>query len=138
MTNKNNLSLIFFRTIAKTLDLLLVLVLWKIFPNAGLFIGIFYLLISDGLFNGSSIGKKFLRIKVMNEQTQVPSDFRSSIIRNLPIALSLLFLIIPILGWIICSLIIIFEFIIIIGSSEGKRIGDYIAGTYVIDEIEIK
>ncbi len=137
MTNKNTLSLIFLRTIAKTLDLLLVLVLWKVFPNAGLFIGVFYLLISDGLFKGSSIGKKFLRIKVMNKHRQ-PADFRDSIIRNLPISLSLLFLIIPIFGLFIFFLIIVIELIIIIGSLEGKRIGDHIAGTYVIDEMEIK
>jgi uncharacterized RDD family membrane protein YckC len=97
--------------------------------------GIFYLLISDGIFKGKSIGKKFLRLKVVNLERECSADFRDSIIRNLPLSSSLFFLILPIFGWLIFALIIIFEFIIMIGNSDRKRLGDYFAGTIVIEEL---
>jgi len=109
-------------------------VLWKTFPESGIFIGIFYLLISDGLFNGRSIGKKFLRLKVINIDRQSNADFRDSIIRNLPLAFPLFFLLIPIVGWLIFFLIFAFEFILMVGDSEAKRFGDYLAKTSVIEE----
>ena len=127
-------SNIFFRGIAKFIDLIIVVVLWKTFPESGIFIGIFYLLISDGLFNGRSIGKKFLRLKVINIDRQSNADFRDSIIRNLPLAFPLFFVLIPIVGWLIFFLIFAFEFILMVGDSEAKRFGDYLAKTSVIEE----
>ncbi|HQA03279.1 MAG TPA: RDD family protein [Thermodesulfovibrio thiophilus] len=127
-------SNIFFRGIAKFIDFIIVVVLWKTFPESGIFIGIFYLLISDGLFNGRSIGKKFLRLKVINIDRQSNADFRDSIIRNLPLAFPLFFLLIPIVGWLIFFLIFAFEFILMVGDSEAKRFGDYLAKTSVIEE----
>lgn len=134
MTNKSSWNIIFFRGLAKFIDLIIVIFFWKIFPQAGLFIGIFYLLISDGIFKGSSVGKKFLRLKVLNSQKNYPADFRDSIIRNLPLGISLFFLMIPLIGIVIFFLIMTFEFFIIIGDSEGKRVGDYLANTEVVEE----
>ncbi|MCS7214677.1 MAG: RDD family protein [Thermodesulfovibrio sp.] len=125
---------IFFRVLAKLIDLIIVTILWKIFHHAGIFLGIFYLLISDGLLKGCSIGKKFLRLKVINIDRQRSADFRDSIVRNLFIAFSLFFLLIPIIGWLICMAIFVFEFIIIIGDSDNRRLGDYLAKTSVIEE----
>ncbi|HHW20594.1 RDD family protein [Thermodesulfovibrio thiophilus] len=127
-------SNIFFRGIAKFIDFIIVVVLWKTFPGSGIFIGIFYLLISDGLFNGRSIGKKFLRLKVINIDRQSNADFRDSIVRNLPLAFPLFFVLIPIVGWLIFFLIFAFEFILMVGDSEAKRFGDYLAKTSVIEE----
>lgn len=127
-------SNIFFRGIAKFIDFIIVVVLWKTFPESGIFIGIFYLLISDGLFNGRSIGKKFLRLKVINIDRQSNADFRDSIVRNLPLACPLFFVLIPIVGWLIFFLIFAFEFILMVGDSEAKRFGDYLAKTSVIEE----
>lgn len=127
-------SNIFFRGIAKFIDFIIVVVLWKTFPESGIFIGIFYLLISDGLFNGRSIGKKFLRLKVINIDRQSNADFRDSIVRNLPLAFPLFFVLIPIVGWLIFFLIFAFEFILMVGDSEAKRFGDYLAKTSVIEE----
>ncbi len=132
--NQPQNSTIFFRGVAKLIDLIIVIVLWKAFHEAGIFLGIFYLLISDGLFKGCSIGKKFLRLKVINIERQRNADFRDSITRNLLIAFSLFFLLIPIIGWLICITIFVFEFIIIIGDPENRRLGDYLAKTSVIEE----
>ncbi|ACI21277.1 MULTISPECIES: RDD family protein [Thermodesulfovibrio] len=134
VNNQPKNSIIFFRGIAKLIDLIIVIVLWKTFREAGIFLGIFYLLISDGLFKGCSVGKKFLRLRVINIERQRNADFRDSIVRNLVIAFSLFFLLIPIIGWLICIIIFAFEFIIIIGDSENKRLGDYLAKTSVIEE----
>lgn len=134
VNNQPKYSTVFFRGAAKLIDLIIIIILWKIFHDAGIFIGVFYLLISDGLFNGSSIGKKFLRLRVINIQRQSNADFRDSIIRNLPLAFSLFFLLIPILGWLICIVIFAFEFILIVGDPEAKRLGDHLAKTLVIEE----
>ncbi len=125
---------VFFRGIAKLIDLLFIIVLWKFFHEGGFFIGIFYLLISDGLFKGCSIGKKFLRLRVINIERQSKADFRDSIIRNLPVALSAFFLLIPILGWLICIALFAFEFTLIVGDPDSRRLGDYLAKTSVIEE----
>lgn len=129
-----NYSNIFFRSISKLIDILIVVVFWKFLHDGGLFIGIFYLLISDGLFKGCSIGKKLLRLKVINIERNVNADFRDSILRNLPLAFSTLFLLIPILGWIVCIAFFAFEFILMIGDPDGKRLGDHLANTSVIEE----
>lgn len=134
VNNHSKNSNIFFRVIAKLIDLIIVIVLWKTFREAGIFLGIFYFLISDGLFKGCSVGKKFLRLRVINIERQRNADFRDSIVRNLVIAFSLFFLLIPIIGWLICIVIFAFEFIIIIGDSENRRLGDYLAKTSVIEE----
>lgn len=134
VNNHSKNSTIFFRVIAKLIDLIIVIVLWKTFREAGIFLGIFYFLISDGLFKGCSVGKKFLRLRVINIERQRNADFRDSIVRNLVIAFSLFLLLIPIIGWLICIVIFAFEFIIIIGDSENRRLGDYLAKTSVIEE----
>lgn len=134
MTNKSSANIVFFRILAKLIDLIIVIILWKTFPNSGLFIGIFYLLISDGIFRGRSIGKKLLRLRVINTERNYHADFRDSIIRNLSIGAPLFFLIIPIIGWLICLFVIIIEFIITIGDKEQKRLGDFLAHTQVIED----
>lgn len=134
MNEKTNINIIFFRCLAKLIDLFIVITIWKLIPSAGLFIGIFYLLISDGIFKGKSIGKKFLRLRVVNLERQSHADFRDSIVRNLSLGLPLLFLTIPIIGWLLYGAVLIFELILIIGDSEGKRLGDHLANTGIMEE----
>lgn len=122
------------RLIAKLLDIIIVYISYSTLSKAGLFIGIFYLLISDGLFRGRSIGKKLLRIKVVNIERVQPADFRDSILRNLPLSLCLIFLLIPFIGWLICIGVYLFEFVILVGDKDSRRLGDYIAKTTVIEE----
>lgn len=127
-------SNIFLRSVAKLIDLIVVATLWKAFHEVGILTGVFYLLISDGIFQGSSIGKKFLRLRAININKDAPADFRDSILRNITVAFSLLFLLIPIIGWIICAAVFALEFILIVGDSDKRRLGDYLAKTSVIEE----
>lgn len=134
MTNKSHNSNILFRLIAKLIDLMLVFILWEIFSKAGLLLGVLYFLLSDGLLKGKSIGKFFLRLKVINTAKNTSADFRDSIVRNLSLAIALLFLKIPIIGVLIFIIVFAFELILIIGDSDSKRLGDYLANTSVIEE----
>lgn len=134
MTNTFKKGSILFRSIAKLIDFIIVLFIWSIFSDAGLLAGILYLLISDGVFKGKSIGKKLMGLKVINTEKEKAVDFRDSIMRNLIVALSLFFFKIPLIGWLLFFIVYAFEFILIIGDSESKRLGDYLAKTYVIDD----
>jgi len=134
MINSIKQSKNFFRVLAKFIDLSIVYSIWKIFPESGLFLGILYILVSDGIFKGKSIGKFFLRLRVIKLEKNSPADFRDSIIRNLSFAFALLLFKIPLIGWALSIIIFIFEFIMIVGDSDSKRLGDYLANTSVIEE----
>ena len=134
MINSIKQSKNFFRVLAKFIDLSIVYSIWKIFPESGLFLGILYILVSDGIFKGKSIGKIFLRLRVIKLEKNSPADFRDSIIRNLSFAFALLLFKIPLIGWALSIIIFIFEFIMIVGDSDSKRLGDYLANTSVIEE----
>jgi uncharacterized RDD family membrane protein YckC len=134
MVNNPRHSKIFYRVLAKFIDLIVVYSIWKIFPESGLFLGILYILVSDGIFKGKSIGKFFLNLQVVKLGQNTPANFRDSIIRNLLFAFALLLFKIPLIGWVAGIIIFIFEFIMIVGDSESKRLGDYLANTSVIEE----
>jgi hypothetical protein len=54
-------------------------------------------------------------------------------IRNAPFAAAMLFFNIPLAGWIFPVLILTLEFLLTLGNSEGKRLGDDLAGTKVVE-----
>jgi uncharacterized RDD family membrane protein YckC len=89
----------------------------------GAIIGLAYLLTKESLplFNGQSIGKKILRIQVVDNDTYEPikNKYEKSLIRNISL------------------LIPVFQFIdaLMIFSSDRKRFGDQWAGTIVIKEM---
>jgi predicted RNase H-like nuclease len=62
-----------------------------------------------------------------------PAGFRESIIRNIPFAAAQLFFAVPYIGWLAAAAIIGFEAILIIGNEQGRRLGDELAGTQVLD-----
>jgi uncharacterized RDD family membrane protein YckC len=124
---------LFIRGMAKAIDLIAVAVAAAAVPPAGIFAGAAYILISDGLFDGRSIGKKIMKLKVVSDSTGKECDFKGSMIRNAVFAGVLLLFTIPFVGWIFAGLVIIFEFLLILGNAEGMRIGDDFAGTMVIE-----
>ena len=133
------------RLIARTIDLIIVVALYKIIPSIGYFTGLVYLLISDGLFQGRSIGKRLVGLKVIvqeNPGTEGICGFKESIFRNFPFAIAYLLCGmlggIPLLGGLFSFAIILvvlaFESLVIIGSDEGMRLGDEIAKTHVVED----
>ncbi len=122
------------RVIAKLIDFILIAIAVKIIPQIGLIAGIVYILISDGLFEGRSIGKKILKLKTISLNTGNAATFRDSIIRNSTIAAAILVSGIPLLGWLFVLIICTLEFLLMLGNKQGMRLGDDFANTYVIED----
>ncbi len=121
------------RAIAKLVDFIIIALAIKAVPQVGYFAGLAYLLISDGLFDGRSLGKKIIRLKVISPETGNPGTFRDSMVRNITFAFSLLLYKIPLLGWIFALLITVLEFLLVLGNEEGMRLGDDLANTKVVE-----
>jgi uncharacterized RDD family membrane protein YckC len=120
------------RVIAKVLDFIIIAAVTEVIPRAGFFAGLAYLLISDGLFDGRSLGKKLIGLRVLSVDTDKPCSFRDSILRNSTFGIGYLLYKIPLLGWMFIIIVSVFEFIILLGSKEGMRLGDEIAKTKVV------
>jgi uncharacterized RDD family membrane protein YckC len=121
------------RTAAKIIDFILIAAVVEIIPRAGYFAGLVYLLLGDGFFDGRSVGKKLIRLRVVSAVTHGPCSFRDSILRNSTLAAGYILWIVPWIGWIFILLTAALEFILILGSRDGKRLGDEFAKTVVLE-----
>lgn len=124
------------RSVAKMIDLIIVAAAAEIIPRAGFFAGLAYLLISDGFFNGKSLGKQLTGLKVVSIADGKACSVRESILRNLVLCIGVALWRIPLIGWVITLLVVGVEFVMLLGSKEGMRLGDEIAKTTVIEEIK--
>jgi hypothetical protein len=133
------------RIIARTIDFIIVAALYEAIPRVGFFAGLTYLLIADGLFEGRSVGKKLigLRVIIYNNTDKVTAcSFKESIYRNFPFAVGFMvfgiFNMMPLIGWIFsftaAAVVVLFESLILFGSEKGMRLGDELAKTHVIEE----
>ncbi|MHB1545773.1 MAG: RDD family protein [bacterium] len=125
------------RFIAKAIDLLIFGFLSEMFYPYGFLAGVLYILISDGFFDGASLGKRIIGLKVVTVLDEKQPEFKESIIRNSFLAVPLLFAFIPFVGYFLLVVIgiVIYaaEVYFIIKSPEGERIGDRFAFTRVVD-----
>ena len=80
-----------------------------------------YLLFKDAFFNGQSIMKKLLRLRVVSVKTQVKCRWYQSLIRNIPLFIT------PVL---------LIELLMVIFNPGGRRLGDMMAGTVVVNSSE--
>ncbi len=126
------------RIFAKVLDFILIAAVAEVVPNAGFYAGLLYLLISDGLFDGRSIGKLLIGLRVVSASGDEPCSVRESIIRNAPLGAGLLLYKLPWVGWIFIVLISFVEFLILLGSKNGMRLGDELAKTTVVEKARRK
>ena len=126
------------RTVAKILDFIIIAAAVEILPKAGFFAGLAYLLIGDGLLGGKSLGKKLIGLRTVSAETHAPCNFRDSIIRNSTLGIGFLFYKIAWVGWIFLAVVSFFEFIILLGSKDGMRLGDEFARTIVIESTQTK
>jgi len=76
-------------------------------------VGFIYFLFSDALPNGQSIGKRILKIQVVNVKTMRPCSLGQSFLRNITFPLG------------------VFDWIFIFFGSH-RRLGDFIASTIVV------
>ncbi len=129
------------RGIARSIDILIVIALFETLSKAGYFAGLLYILIADGLFDGRSVGKWLIGLRVIVSDTKSPCTYKESIIRNLPFAIGYIFFGllkgIPLVGWLFAVVIPIIilgiEALIMIGNDNGRRFGDEVAKTCVIE-----
>ena len=125
------------RLIGKAIDLIIAIALASILYPAGPLAAFLYILICDGLHNGQSVGKRVVGIYVINTMTDQKSTFRDSIVRNSPIALIVLFLLIPLWGWILWFIIglpvLAMEIYLMKSVENQMRLGDTMADTRVLE-----
>jgi uncharacterized RDD family membrane protein YckC len=121
------------RFIAKMIDLLLVAAANKLVPPVGILVGLAYILLADGFGGGRSVGKRLIGLQTIVPHTRDPAGFRESIIRNLPCGLAQLAFEVPYVGWIGWGAVLSFEALLVIGNEQGRRLGDEIAKTQVLE-----
>ena len=121
------------RGIAKLIDLLIVAAAWQVIVPVGFLAGLAYILTADGFAGGRSIGKRVVGLQTVLPDRREAAGFRESIIRNLPFAVAQLAFAVPYVGWIVSVAIIAFEAVLILGNEQGRRLGDEVAGTQVLD-----
>ena len=128
------------RFLAKFIDFLVMGAFFAFPTFIGPLAGITYILISDGLKGGQSLGKRVVGLKVVSAETREICGLRPSVIRNSPFALLMVFWFI--VGWIpylgkalflaATLLVIGFEMVLVYTDERGARLGDRIAETVVI------
>ena len=121
------------RFIAKLIDLFLVVAANQIAPPVGFFSGLAYILIADGFAGGKSIGKRLVGLQTIRVDSRDAAGFRESIVRNLPLGCAQVAFAIPWVGWLVSVAIVAFEGFLIIGNEQGRRLGDEVARTHVLD-----
>lgn len=121
------------RFIAKLIDLFIVVAADEIASPVGFLSGLAYILIADGFAGGRSIGKRLVGLHTMRLDSHESAGFRESIIRNLPFGMAQVLFAVPYIGWIGSAAILAFEGLLIIGNEQGRRLGDEVARTQVLD-----
>ena len=121
------------RGIARLIDLFIVAAAAQMLVPVGFLGGLAYILIADGFSGGRSIGKRLIGLQTVLPGQREAAGFRESIVRNIPFAVAQVAFAVPYVGWLISVAIIAFEAILILGNEQGRRFGDEVAGTQVLD-----
>ncbi len=126
------------RILARLVDILVAWALTLVVPPVGVLAGILYLAVADGVQKGQSLGKMVFGLEVLSVEGE-PCALKSSIYRNLPFSMALLFAVVPFIGWILLVLagipILLIELWLVIVDDKGERLGDRISGTIVVERI---
>ncbi len=122
------------RCIAKGLDLLVVATIYQVPLPVSFWVGMAYVLLSDGFYGGRSVGKQLIGLRTVQSATGAGASFKESILRNLPWSVAYLLFCIPYVGGLLAFLIAGVEFLLIVGSTAGLRMGDALAQTQVLND----
>jgi uncharacterized RDD family membrane protein YckC len=126
------------RVIAGLVDLLLVIGLARLPDVLGFLSAGGYILVRDGLFDGRSIGKKLIGLRILATEGSAPAPiFRESIIRNVSLFVVYVLFLVPYAGWVLGPLALGVEGLTAIGDEHGMRIGDMLARTRVCLDVPV-
>jgi uncharacterized RDD family membrane protein YckC len=126
------------RLLARLTDFIMAAVLPAASPDVGGILACLFLLFADGFLRGQSPGKKLLGIRVVRLATRRGADYRESALRNFPFAAVMLCSLVPSLVGTLLLLgmgatIAGFEGWRVMSDKLGRRAGDLLAGTQVVD-----
>ncbi len=123
------------RFVAALIDGVLSSLVSTLIPILGAIASTIYLLFKDGLFEGQSLGKRVMKLQVVDGAGK-PADYRVSVQRNIIFAIPAAIMIVPILGWVIAPLVglvvLIIELVKVLNDPKGRRVGDQWADTQVV------
>jgi len=126
---------LFDRFAAKAIDAAVWLLLAMLLRPAGALFGVLFWLLCDGLWSGASPGKHAVGLMVLHKDLRRPATLKESALRNIPMALPALLLLLP-FGHIICAVVgipvILLESYFLITDPDEARLGDIFADTRVV------
>jgi len=125
------------RFVARIIDLLVAAALAHVASPTGFFAGLTYLLIADGVMPGRSLGKAVIGLRVITTDGQL-AGLRESILRNLPIGVAFLLAVIPWIGWLLAGTVMMLEGLLVVGNERGRRFGDEVAQTHVMNAQRVR
>lgn len=124
------------RILAKGIDLFIVALISMLFYPVGVVLGFCYMVVSDYIQNGQSVGKRFFGFSVVSMEDGAPCSIKQSCVRNLPFLIPIFFLIVPFWGWglsfFIGTPLVLLELYLLVRLDSGNRLGDVMADTTVI------
>lgn len=134
------------RFVAALIDGVIAAILSSVIPFIGYLLGAAYTLTKDAIvfellknnnFKNKSIGKKLMNLEVIFEEGEGNIGWVVSIRRNIPLAVGTVIMVIPVIGWLVGAIIgtalAIIEIVLVLTQPDGRRLGDKIGHTRVID-----
>ncbi len=124
------------RLAAKAVDFGVFIVFLFVPGQLGLILGLTYIALADSLFDGESLGKKILGIRVIDLEEGTACSPRQSFVRNIPILIPFLFCFFGDWGWVVTLLSLLplsmLEVYLVMKLDSFHRVGDILAQTSVI------
>ncbi|MBS3942696.1 MAG: RDD family protein [Dethiobacter sp.] len=138
------------RFVAALIDGVIAAILSSVIPFIGYLLGAAYTLTKEAIvfellkndnFKNKSIGKKLMNLEVILEEGEGSIGWMVSIRRNIPLAIGTVIMVIPVIGWlagaIVGSILGIIEVVLVLTQPDGRRLGDKIGHTRVIDSASV-
>ena len=128
------------RAAAVIIDWVIAWIIAIIIPFIGGLIGAAYMLFRDGFdinfMDHRSLGKKLLKLRPVTLDGS-PLNLAVSVKRNWVLAIGLVLMIFPVIGWVLGSIvgfiIGLVEVILVLTDEQGRRMGDKLANTKVVE-----
>jgi hypothetical protein len=128
------------RLLAKFIDLLVCGAVYAFPTVVGPLAAATYILVSDGLKGGRSLGKRVTGLKTVSAASGAPCDMKGSVLRNMEFSALIIWHLV--VGWIpyvgkpltvlAWGAVVALEIALIYNDERGARFGDRIAGTAVV------